>query len=105
MATSKVTVTLGEKQIEEIRVLVKAGRAANVSAFVQHAVRIALSDTAGWRDMLDDALRQTGGGLTQKSGRGPMGFWGEAAGVGRGNGRRLARAGVGRGWAPCARPE
>lgn len=46
--------------------MVAAGQAANVSAFVKHAVGVALSDAAGWREMLKDALRQTGGPLTKK---------------------------------------
>lgn len=66
MATTKVTVTLENKQVEEIRALVNAGEAANISAFVQHAVRIALNDAAGWRDLLDDAMQQTGGPLTKR---------------------------------------
>lgn len=66
MATTKVTVTLGQDQVQEIRALVAAGQAANVSAFVQHAVSVALYDAAGWRDMLEDALQQTGGALTKK---------------------------------------
>jgi hypothetical protein len=51
--------------VKEIRALVAARRAANVSAFVQHAVAIALYDAAGWKEMLEDALRQTGGPLTK----------------------------------------
>ena len=66
MATTKVTVTLDDKQVEEIRALVAAGEAPNVSAFVQQAVRLALSDAAGWRDLLDEAIRETGGPLTKK---------------------------------------
>ena len=66
MATIKITVTLQEAQLEEIRALVASGQAANVSAFVQHAVRVALYDAAGWREMLSDALQQTGGPLTKK---------------------------------------
>jgi len=65
MATQKITVTLDDDQVKEIRALVAAGQAANVSAFVQHAVGVALHDAAGWRDMLNDALRQTGGPLTK----------------------------------------
>jgi Arc/MetJ-type ribon-helix-helix transcriptional regulator len=65
MATLKVTVTLDEGQVREIRDLVAAGQAPNVSAFVQHAARVALCDAAGWKAMLDDALEQTGGPLTQ----------------------------------------
>jgi Arc/MetJ-type ribon-helix-helix transcriptional regulator len=66
MATSKITVTLHDDQVKEIRSLVAAGQAASVSAFVQHAVGVALSDAAGWKEMLEDALRQTGGPLTKK---------------------------------------
>jgi Arc/MetJ-type ribon-helix-helix transcriptional regulator len=66
MAAVKVTITLPENQVEEIRALVEAGNASNVSQFVQHAVRVALFDAAGWRDMLDQALQQTGGTLTRQ---------------------------------------
>jgi Arc/MetJ-type ribon-helix-helix transcriptional regulator len=66
MATRKITVTLPDEQLAEVRALVSAGRAANVSAFVQHAVAIALADAAGWREMLKEALDQTGGPLTPK---------------------------------------
>ena len=66
MATMKITITLQDEQVEEIRALVSAGRAANVSAFVQHAVKVALFDAAGWREMLDDALQKTGGPLKEK---------------------------------------
>ena len=64
MATRKITVTLPDEQLTEVRALVAAGRASNVSAFVQHAVAVALADAAGWREMLKEALDQTGGPLT-----------------------------------------
>jgi len=66
MATTKITITLHDEQVKEIRDLVAAGQAANVSAFVQHAVRVALHDAAGWKEMLEEALRQTGGPLTRR---------------------------------------
>jgi Arc/MetJ-type ribon-helix-helix transcriptional regulator len=66
MATTKITITLHKDQVEEIRALVAAGQAATVSAFVQHAVEVALYDAAGWKEMLEDALQQTGGPLTKK---------------------------------------
>ena len=66
MATTKITVTLPEDQLEEVRALVAAGKAASVSAFVSHAVGVAIDDAAGWRDMLQDALRRTGGPLTNR---------------------------------------
>jgi Arc/MetJ-type ribon-helix-helix transcriptional regulator len=66
MATQKITITLDQDQVREIRELVAAGRAANVSAFIKHAVNVALSDAAGWKEVLDEALRQTGGPLTKE---------------------------------------
>jgi Arc/MetJ-type ribon-helix-helix transcriptional regulator len=66
MATAKITITLQQEQVEEVRALVAAGRTASVSAFVQHAVGVALNDAAGWREMLAEALRETGGPLTRK---------------------------------------
>ena len=65
MATTKLTVTLPDDQIDSIRELVAAGKADSVSAFVKHAVGVALFDAAGWRAMLNDALRRTGGPLTK----------------------------------------
>lgn len=64
MATRKVTVTLEETQLSQIRRLVDAGNAASVSGFVQHAVSVALDDVAGWGALLAEALRDTGGPLT-----------------------------------------
>ena len=66
MATTKMTITLPDDQLEAIRALVAAGGAASVSAFVKHAVGVALFDAAGWREMLEDALQKTGGPLTKK---------------------------------------
>ena len=66
MATSKITITLPNEQVGEIRAIVASGASSSVSGFVQHAVGVALSDAAGWREMLKDALRQTGGPLTKK---------------------------------------
>jgi Arc/MetJ-type ribon-helix-helix transcriptional regulator len=66
MATTKITVTLPDDQIHSIRELVTAGKAASVSAFVKHSVAVGLFDAAGWRTMLNDALRQTGGPPTSE---------------------------------------
>lgn len=66
MATTKLTITLQEQQLDEIRALVEAGEATSVSGFVQRAVQIALNDAAGWREMLKSALEETGGPLTKK---------------------------------------
>ena len=64
MATRKVTVTLDEAQLDQIRSLVEARNAPSVSGFVQHAVAVALDDVAGWGAMLAEALRETGGALS-----------------------------------------
>jgi len=64
MATRKVTVTLDEVQLVQIRRLVDGGAAQSVSGFVQHAVAVALDDVAGWGAMLAGALRDTGGPLS-----------------------------------------
>jgi Arc/MetJ-type ribon-helix-helix transcriptional regulator len=66
MATRKVTVTLDEAQLDRIRALVAAGNASSVSGFVQHAVSVALDDVAGWGALLAEALRETGGPLTDE---------------------------------------
>ena len=66
MATTKLTITLEDDQLEEVRKLVSAGASSSVSAFVKHAVGVALHDAAGWKEMLDGALRETGGPLTKK---------------------------------------
>lgn len=66
MATRKITITLQDAQIQEIQSLVERRQARNVSSFVQHAVGIALHDAAGWRDMLEGALLESGGPLTKE---------------------------------------
>lgn len=64
MATKKVTVTLEEDQVAAIRTLVRSGSATSVSGFVQDAVATVLDDVAGWGALLAQALRDTGGPLT-----------------------------------------
>lgn len=66
MASRKVTVTLDETQLDRVRRLVDAGSASSVSGFVQHAVAVALDDVAGWGELLADALRETGGPLSEE---------------------------------------
>jgi hypothetical protein len=66
MATTKLTITLENEQLEEVRKLVSAGASSSVSGFVKHAVGIALHDAAGWKQMLEGALKATGGPLTRK---------------------------------------
>ena len=64
MASKKITITLDDEQVQQIRNLVNAGRAGSVSGFVQHAVRVALDDVAGWGAMLAQALEETGGPMS-----------------------------------------
>ena len=66
MATRKVTVTLDEAQLDQIRKLVDAGSASSVSGFVQHAVAVSLDDVSGWGALLAEALRESGGPLTDE---------------------------------------
>ena len=64
MATRKVTVTLDDAKVDQIKRLVEAGAAPSVSGFVQHAVSVSLDDIAGWGALLAEALRETGGPLS-----------------------------------------
>ena len=65
MATKKITVTLNVEQVSAIHALVAARSTKSVSAFVQHAVSVSLSDVAGWGALLAEALDQSGGPLTR----------------------------------------
>lgn len=64
--TTKVTVTLPTEHVEAIRRLAGSGAASSVSGFVQHAVAVALDDVGGWGALLAEALRSTGGPLTDE---------------------------------------
>ena len=66
MATLKITITLPERQLDEIRKRVAARESASISGFIQQAVRQSLDNAAEFRAMVDEALTATGGPLTQK---------------------------------------
>ena len=66
MATRKVTITLEDAQLDAVRKLVGSGASRSVSAFIQHAVGIALNDVEGWGALLGEALEKTGGPLTKE---------------------------------------
>jgi Arc/MetJ-type ribon-helix-helix transcriptional regulator len=66
MATTKITITLETEQVEAMRKLVGTKQTRSVSAFVKHAVNIALQDASGWAAMLGQALEETGGPVTKK---------------------------------------
>jgi Arc/MetJ-type ribon-helix-helix transcriptional regulator len=65
MASKKITITLDDEQVQQIRNLVASGRAASVSGFVQHAVGVAIDDVAGWGAMLAQALEESGGPMSE----------------------------------------
>lgn len=64
MAATRISVALDDDQLRQVRALVAAGEADSISAFVKHAVKVAILDAAGWRRALNEALEQTGGPLT-----------------------------------------
>jgi Arc/MetJ-type ribon-helix-helix transcriptional regulator len=66
MASKKVTITIDQGQFDRVRALVDAGTAPSVSGFVQHAVAVALDDIAGWGALLAEALKETGGALSDE---------------------------------------
>lgn len=66
--TQKVTVTLSREHVEAIRRLVGEAKVGSVSAFVQHAVEVALDDVSGWGVLLAEGLSETGGALTADEG-------------------------------------
>ncbi len=66
MATRKVTITVDERHLQAVQQMVAAGKAPNVSAFVQRAIVVALNDAAGWQAMLEAALVDTGGPPTKQ---------------------------------------
>jgi Arc/MetJ-type ribon-helix-helix transcriptional regulator len=66
MATTKVTVTLPDSQLEQIRERVAAQESESISGFVQHAVQQSLQNAAEFRAMVSQALIETGGPVTPK---------------------------------------
>ncbi len=66
MATTKITITLPDRQIEEIRRRVPNRESASVSGFIQQAVRKSLETAAEFRAMVDEALNATGAPGTPK---------------------------------------
>ena len=66
MATTKVTITLPDSQLEQIRERVAAHESSSVSGFVQHAVRQSLDNDAEFQAMVDQVLAETGGPLSPK---------------------------------------
>jgi Arc/MetJ-type ribon-helix-helix transcriptional regulator len=61
MATTKITVTLPDRQLEEIRKRVAAQECPAISGFIQQAVQKSLDNSAAFRAMIDEGLTATGG--------------------------------------------
>ncbi len=61
MATRKITITLPDRQIEEIRERVAAQESPTISGFIQQAVQRSLENTAAFRAMIEEGLSETGG--------------------------------------------
>ena len=66
MATAKITITLPDRQLDEIRKRVAAQNAPSVSGFIQQAVQKSLENAAEFRAIVEEALRKTGGPLKPK---------------------------------------
>ena len=66
MATTKITITLPDRQLQEIRKRVAAEDSPSVSGFIQQAVRKSLENAAEFRAMVEEALKETGGPLKPK---------------------------------------
>ena len=66
MATVKITITLPDRQLEQIRKRVAARDSSSVSGFIQQAVQKSLENAAEFRAVVEEALKQTGGPLKAK---------------------------------------
>jgi Arc/MetJ-type ribon-helix-helix transcriptional regulator len=64
--TTKVTITLLDSQLAQIRKRVATRKSASISGFIQHAVKKSLENEAAFGAMLDEMLEETGGPLTPK---------------------------------------
>ena len=65
MATVKITITLPENQVKEIRERV-AKDSGGVSGFIRHAVQQSLDNSAEFLAMIEQGLMETGGPSTAK---------------------------------------
>jgi Arc/MetJ-type ribon-helix-helix transcriptional regulator len=66
MATTKITITLPDRQLEEIRKRVADHDSPTVSGFIQQAVQKSLENAAEFRAMVKQALEESGGPLKPK---------------------------------------
>jgi len=61
MATMKITITLPDRQVQEIRKRVAAQESPTISGFIQQAVQKSLENAAAFRAMIDEGLNASGG--------------------------------------------
>ena len=66
MATTKITITLPDRQLNDIRKRVAARESPSVSGFIQQAVQKSLDNAAAFRAVVKEALNETGGPLKPK---------------------------------------
>ena len=66
MATTKITITVPDGQLAEIKRRVASREAPSISGFVQRAVQKSLENEAEFRAMIDEGLAATGGPLTAR---------------------------------------
>lgn len=64
MATTKITITVPDAQLFEIKKRVKAREARSISGFIQRAVQKSLENEAEFRAMIEEGLAATGGPIT-----------------------------------------
>lgn len=64
MATTKITITVPDGQLAQIKKRVVAREATSVSGFIQRAVQKSLENEAEFRAMIEEGLEATGGPLT-----------------------------------------
>jgi Arc/MetJ-type ribon-helix-helix transcriptional regulator len=61
MATTKVTITVPDNQLAQIRRRVTAKQSPSVSGFIQQAIQKSLDSDGEFRAMLADIIQETGG--------------------------------------------
>lgn len=62
----KITITLPDDQLEEIRKRVAAQSSPSVSGFIQQAVQKSLENAAEFGAIVEESLKKTGGALSPK---------------------------------------
>jgi Arc/MetJ-type ribon-helix-helix transcriptional regulator len=58
MMRRKVTITIDTEQFQAVQRVVEAGAFPSVSAFVQHAITVAINDIVEWGTLLDQSLER-----------------------------------------------